>query len=1069
MTVVTAGFRLSHRQRHLWWLRAQGVPLTTQFAVTVPGHLDEDQARRALRAVVQRHDALRTGFRAVPGVRVPMQVVADDAVVDWRVLGAAEAALDILDRLWGQALARPPAIDDAPPVAAVLGPAGPGDRWLLVSLSALAVDAASIATFAGDLGRAYLGELPAAPEVAQYPQFSSWQHELLAGGGDQQAAAYWRQAVTSIVAPRPLPLQRPGGGPGQSLAWPLGPELRSGLATLAETGGTTLDTVIFAAWSSLVARLTGAERLTIFRSLDGRRHADLQGAVGPFTQPVPVTISARPESRFADVLAQAGHATAQGASWLDFLSADDCADAPGSLGFESVAWPRASEDQATFALERLRPAGSPHDVTLVYHDAAPARLELRYLPEQLSSDDARILADQLMRVLAGVAAGPQVPVRAMPVLTPREIARMDASNGSGPGTDPGELQDLFEDQVNATPGLPAAACGDTVLSYAELDSRANRLAHAVRARGLGPGSVCACWHEPGVEVLVCLLGIIKSGAAYLPIDPRWPPERVAAVIRDAAPSLLLTQERLLAEGNPAPAVAKLCLDRDADVLAGQPGDRVAAGAGPDDLAYIIYTSGSTGVPKGVCVTRRGLANYLSWSRRRYPLAPGRGSLVHSPIGFDLTVTSMFAPLTAGQCVRFAAPAGIEGLTRALAEHDGFSVLKLTPAHVRLLHRMLPVHKAQTLAYAFVIGGEALHEDDLAPWRAAAPGMRIFNEYGPTEAVVGCCVYDASSPAGDGPVPIGHPIANTRLYVLDEGMRRVPLGMAGELYIGGTGVARGYHGMPGLTAERFTPDPFGPEAGARLYRTGDIVRYLPDGTLVFLGRADGQEQVNGVRVEPAEIEAALMLHPQVAAAAVAVRRDTDGSARILAWAVPAAQAPGPERPGTPEPEELKRFLRARLPEYMLPAAISVIGTLPLTANGKVDRSALPDPAPRRAAQPGSGLARTAAEQAVCRVWEELLGIEGIGVDENFLDLGGDSFLLLDVAVQLEQEFGVEVTPLMLLEHPTVATIARLLGGDSQAGGGDQDLPGPEGEASARARHRREAIDLARTRHTERNVP
>jgi pristinamycin I synthase-3/4 len=1032
---MTDGYRLSPRQRQLWRLHGPDRSLASPFVVALGGPIDADRLRRALLAVTARHQALRTTFRTVAGRPEPVQIVAGD--VSWRVL---DPAADTVDDIWREALTEPYAIEDAAPIAATLVRGKDGGH-LVVGLSALAADTASIATLVGDLRRAYDGE--PAGDVPGYLQFAEWQHDLVESGPD---AAYWRQVLEEAL-PRPrLPLES-GATPGGSVRSVLDPSLAGRIRRLAQARRTSAGTVVCTAWAVLVLRLTGAERLTVWRTLGGRDHVDLRAAVGPFARPAPATVTAGPESRFADILLQVEHQTTENERRLDRLTADGDPVAGGSLGFESVAWPPPA---GGFALDRTHDGGVASDLSLVHHEGEEMILELRH-PPGLPPGGATALLDQLGLVLSAACADPDGGLRSTQVVTPRELAVLSSVNtADDPDVIP--LPHMFEEQVAITPHSRATACGDKSLSYAELDRRSNRVAHRLRLRGLGPGSVCALWHEPGAPVLEALLGILKSGAAYLPIDPKWPAERVSAILRDAAPDLLLTQQTLLSEGETLP-LPVLCLDRDAEQFATAPETHVDVGIPLDELAYVIYTSGSTGTPKGVCVTHRGLANYLSWCRDAYPLTAGRGSLVHSSLGFDLTVTALFAPLVVGECVRFTTRDGLEGLVHALTEHDDFSVLKITPAHLRLLRRMLPDDRQAKLAHALVIGGEALTEDELAHWRTVAPHLRLFNEYGPTETVVGCCVHDGTASYGRDAVPIGRPIAGTRLHVLDPAMRQVPLGVPGELYIGGAGVARGYHGRPDLTAERFVPDPFATGvASGRLYRSGDLVRCLADGTIEFIGRVDDQEQVNGFRIEPAEIEAALALHSRVHAAAVTVRRELDGAARLLAAVV----ADSPLDLG-----ELSRFTRDRLPEHLVPAVITSVGALPLTANGKVDRRAvlrLVEPAP--ASTPPDSSPSTSAGQTVTRIMEEVLGYQGIGLDDNFFDLGGDSFLLLDVAGRLKDEFGIEVTPLTLLEHPTAGAIARLLDGPTATASEDTADTG-------HARRQREAIAQARSRRAERN--
>ncbi len=449
----------------------------------------------------------------------------------------------------------------------------------------------------------------------------------------------------------------------------------------------------------------------------------------------------------------------------------------------------------------------------------------------------------------------------------------------------------------------------------------------------------------------------------------------------------------------------------------------------EHLAYVIYTSGSTGRPKGVMVTQRGLVNYLSWCVAAYDVAAGQGALVHSSIAFDLTITGMFAPLLVGRPVRLLPDElGPEALHAALAEQHDLSLVKLTPAHLDLLREWIAPERAAGRARAFIIGGEQLLAESLRFWQAHAPATILVNEYGPTETVVGCCVYVAPPEARAGAVPIGRPIANTRLYVLDRHMQPAPIGVPGELYIGGAGVARGYLGQPGLTAERFVPDAFGAEPGARLYRTGDLARYAADGNLEFLGRRDQQVKLRGFRIETGEIEAALLLHPAVRAAAVLLR-DTPAGAQLVAYLAP-AEAPA---------DELRAFLKQRLPEYMLPGAYVPLGALPLTPNGKLDREALPAPEPA-ARHDGAYVApRNPAEERLAAVWAEVLGLERVSVHDNFFALGGHSLLAAQMIGRARRALGANLTLRALFEAPTIAGLAATIAPPADDTDLDDDIP------------------------------
>ena len=577
------------------------------------------------------------------------------------------------------------------------------------------------------------------------------------------------------------------------------------------------------------------------------------------------------------------------------------------------------------------------------------------------------------------------------------------------------LHELFEAQVARTPDAEAVACGDERLSYAELNSRADRLANRLRALGVGQEVLVAVMLERSTDMLVALLGVLKSGGAYVPLDSSNPRERLAFIIEDAAAPVLLTQQRLLADLPPHSAQV-ICVDVDVDETTSneQTERKIVA---PENTAYVIYTSGSTGKPKGVLVTHGGLSNYLSWCASAYQTGEGTGTLVHSSISFDLTITGLFSPLLVGGRVVFAPEGlGIEQLTQTLKEQEDLSLIKITPAQLQLLNRQLTPAEASGRTRRFVLGGENLQAEILGFWQDASPETIYINEYGPTETVVGCCVYEVSKDERlSGSVPIGRPIANTQLYVLDSFLQPVPTGVAGELYIGGAGVARGYLNQPELTAERFIPDGFGSKPGGRLYRTGDLVRYRLDGQLEFIGRIDDQLKIHGYRVETEEIAVTLKQHGSLRDAFVTAIRDTNGDNRLVAYLI--------ARREELSVTELRAFLKEKLPEYMIPSAFVWLANLPLTAAGKVDRRALPEPGALRPQLTTSYVApQGETEELIAALWREVLQVETVGVHDNFFDLGGDSFSVYDVYSKLCELLGCELSILDLFKYPTVNALA-----------------------------------------------
>ncbi len=580
--------------------------------------------------------------------------------------------------------------------------------------------------------------------------------------------------------------------------------------------------------------------------------------------------------------------------------------------------------------------------------------------------------------------------------------------------------ELFEQQVARDPDAVAVVGGEKSFTYRELNQRANQVANYLRKRGVRPDVLVGVCLRRSPEMVVALLGVWKSGGAYVPLDSSYPEDRLAFMVSDAAVRVLLTEEACKRLFN-AMDEKTVCLDSDWPAIALEDNRNLDCETKPANLAYVMYTSGSTGKPKGAMILHRGLVNYLWWAIKEYRLQAQGSVPVHSSISFDLTVTSLYpALMSGGQVELLAEDVGAQNLLAALRRTKDRDLVKITPAHLEALGLQLSSEEVKGMTRTFVIGGENLLAESLRLWRESAPDTRLINEYGPTETVVGCCIYElkAQDPL-NGSVPIGRPIANTQLYILNENLEPVPPGVMGELYIGGAGVARGYLNRPELTQERFLPDPFSDENEARMYKSGDLARYREDGIIEYLGRADNQVKVRGYRIELGEIEAVLASYPAVQSCVVLAREDTPGDKQLIGYVVPRGGVP-------PAVEELQIFLKDRLPDYMVPAKFVYLDSFPLTHNGKIDRKALPAPSHEEtrpiqdAARP-----RTVTEEKLAAIWMELFKIENIGIHDDFFDLGGHSLLGIKAMSRIRDSFGVDLPVLSLFENPTIAGLAACL--------------------------------------------
>ncbi|MFL6253472.1 MAG: non-ribosomal peptide synthetase [Pyrinomonadaceae bacterium] len=1040
MQTQVAGFRLSPQQRRVWLSQQDGSPLCAGCAVSIEGELDTAALRRALAAVVARHEILRTRFRSVPGMLVPVQVVADGASYEWEEQDLSAAPPDEREATVAHLLARrrDDASEGTNSLRVALLRLAADEHLLLLSLPALCADERTLQNLVRELSEGYAATVSEAAEdeeePLQYVQYSEWQHELQADETEAtRAGLFWEKQRGGKVR---FGFERKAQARGESLASEsravevgVGDETAARLRETAERLGVRPASLLLACWQVLTWRLTGQNEIVFAHLSDGRRFAELQDAFGPFAKSLPVLLAVPERGSFAELVKRVDETLREADSWHEFYADAEGATAGDALGFAYVEWPEAFDGggvKFSLAARRFRLDRSKLTLECVAKGAGALACGLHYDPAVFAAADVERLASEFRVLLESALSNTEAEPARLELLSADERERLlyEFNRTSGPYPHDRGAHQLFEEQAARVPDNTAVVIGTQRVSYAELNARANQLARHLRGRfGVGAESLVGVCLERSVGMVVALVGVLKAGGAYVPLDTSYPRERIALMLGDARVQVLLTDQDL-AETLPETAGASvLCLDSEWDAVAQESGENLDGGARPDNLAYVIYTSGSTGVPKGVMVTHRGLTNYLAWATKAYVREDaGSGAPVHSAIGFDLTVTSLYCPLLAGQPVELIAEEeGIEGLSAAMRRND-FSLVKITPSHLEVLNQWLSAEEADTAARALVIGGEALLGDSLSFWREHAPRTRLINEYGPTETVVGCCVYEVGEGERlEGVVPIGRPVANTRMYVLDERLCPVPIGVAGELYIGGAGVARGYLNRPELTGERFVPDEFSGEAGARLYRTGDVGRVRGDGVFEYLGRNDEQVKIRGFRIELGEVEAVLKGHPSMNEAVVIAHEDGPGERRLVAYVVMGASESGE----APNVSELRRWVGERLPDYMVPSIFVTLKQLPLTAHGKVDRRRLPAPdRTRPELEQEYVVPSTPVEQVLAAIWTEVLGIEQIGIHDSFFALGGDSIRSVRI-VALARERGLDFTVQQLFQFQTIAEMAREL--------------------------------------------
>ncbi|MDF3299499.1 non-ribosomal peptide synthetase [Streptomyces tropicalis] len=1031
---------LSHAQRRLWFLCRDGDPgglHNIPVALHLRGALDRTALTGALADVTDRHEALRTVLPDDGGD--PRQHVLEPGTAPAHTVTVRPAAehRDLALR----AAAHPFAVATETPLRAELFTDGAGEHLLLLVLHHIAGDGASLDVLVRDLAAAYtarlLGGRPDWPELpVQYPDYALWRHEVL-GAPDDSGSLHARQldrrahALRGLPDEHALPTDRPRPAAathrGAVVTARTGAAAHAGLAALARERQATPFMAVQAAFAALLTRLGAGTDLPLGCPVDGRDDEALHDLVGLFVDTVVVRADTSGDPSFTDVLDRVRDAA---------LDAHACRDLPFDALVERLNPARSPGRHPLFQIAvagRRDTGGTPHfpglrvrtepvrtatakfDLTLEvdeHHDPATGEpagiaLALEYAADLFDADTARRLLDRLVRLADAAVHDPHAPIAALDLLTPAERADLlDGWQGAPAEPCTGTVDTLFAARAAAHPDRTAVVCGDRRTTYGELDAHSGRLAARLAALGVRPGDTVAVLLDRSADLVAACLGVLKAGAAYLPLDARAPRARSAAIVAGAGAAVLV--------GDPATA-ADLGLrhapppGEDADPPHGTAPDRSAAH--PDGLAYLMYTSGSTGTPKGVAVAHREVVG-LALDRRWRGGAHER-VLLRSPHAFDASTYELWVPLLNGGLVVVAPPGDLD--VNALADLIAGQRVTGTFLTATLFNELADRCPERLSGLREVMtGGEAASPAAVARVRAHCPRTTVTNAYGPTETTTFAATF-ALAPGQDAPagqIPVGRPLDGTRLHVLDDRLAPVPPGVPGELYIAGAGLAQGYLGRPGLTAERFTACPSGPP-GTRMYRTGDLARWSADGQVEYLGRADRQVKIRGLRIEPGEIEDALAGHPHVGRAAVTVVATPAGPA-LAGYAVPAEGA-------APDPAALRAHLRTVLPEWMVPLTVTVLDRLPVTPNGKTDLAALPAPVAPAAERPYRA-PRTGTERRLAALWERLLGAERVGLDDDFFALGGHSLLATRLLAEVRSDLGAAVTVRRFFAGPTVAELA-----------------------------------------------
>ncbi|NIA28584.1 MAG: amino acid adenylation domain-containing protein [Actinobacteria bacterium] len=1046
-------FPLSLGQQAMWF-QHQMTPQSIYnpvYAVRIRVELDVKALRTALQKVVDRHASLRTTFRLVEGE--PVQQVHKHAQVAFEIENAFGWKRNQLNERLNRLASQTFDLVSGPLFRATLLKRDENDSVLMLAAHHIVTDMWSLAVITNELGLLYAHrdeEFVLPPVKVRYSDYVEWQNKMLAGEKGAELWKYWSEKLSGQLPVLDLPTDYPRpavqtfNGKYQSVKF--SPELTQKLRQLSEKAGVTLYMTLLSAFKVLLYRYSGQEDLIVGTPTTGRSRPELADIVGYFVNSIPLRSYIDKDLTFYDFLNQVHNTVVKGIDHQDYpvyqlveklAPVRDTSRTPifqvmfvyqrahllNEEGLSSLSLGIEGEkmDFAGIPLEAIpiEEQVAPFDITMMMAESKDGLgASLTYNTDLFAPNTISRMLDHFHNLLESIVADPDAKVSMLPLVPRTELKRMisDWNQTKVPLPIHQNIHVLFEEQVERNPEAIAVSFEKQNLTYGELNSRANRIAHYLRKAGVGPEDIVGLCIDRSLDVVIGLLGILKAGGAYLPLDPYYPSERLAYMMENSGVSLVLThftiKDRL-----PAFKGKYLYLDKEAETFVNESTDNLSCISRPENLSYIIYTSGSTGRPKGVMLTHRGLVNLVQAQIKVFAVRSDSKVLQFASFSFDASVSEIFMALISGAALHLIdreTMLSSPKLLKALQERE-ITTITLPPSILAVLPETeLP--KLETIISA----GESCTKNIVNRWHK---NRRFINAYGPTESTVCATSYTVNgTPVLNDNIPIGFPIDNIRIYILDASMNPVPIGVPGELYIGGIGLARGYLGRPDLTAEKFVPTPWLQEPGERLYRSGDLVRYLSDGNIEFLGRIDQQVKVRGFRIELGEIESALMEHDEIKNAVVLAPKDKSGDSRLVAFYLVEAKS-------APEPEDLMAFLKRKLPDYMVPSTFLKMNKFPLTQSGKIDRKAFPDPdfskrlSKTKYVKPQNEIERTLAE-----AWRKVLHVEQVGIHDNFFDLGGHSLTMIKLHAALQEKLGQDLSVVELFQYPTISTLAQFLNRD-----------------------------------------
>jgi amino acid adenylation domain-containing protein len=1036
----------------IWKIAPESVAYNIFITAKIHAYLEIAVVNRVWQKIIEKHPILRTTYTSYEGKPVQQvnqqenfQVEVIDAS-DWREEQLVEKIYAIADHPFN--------LEKDSVLRVNLFTRSAAEHILLLTMHHIAGDMWSYDLLLSEFQALYPEEVEqfsqqqteTAPdswnENKTYANFVQWQAAMLSGNRGEKLWQYWQQQlagelpVLNLLPDKPRPPVKTYEG--ASYIVKLDEQLIEKLRYLALASNTSLYQIMLTAFYVQLYRYTNQTDILIGSPMRGRTAKEFKEIVGYFSNLTVLRVSIQENATFTELLAQVSKIVRQAQKHQDYPFSllveklqpqRDPSRSPFcqvSFTWQAQTWCEQKENLSPSQEPMLQMApyllghqrGADFDLSLMVMEAAETfQLNWQYNTDLFEDTTITPMAGHFVTLLESIVENPQQPVSLLPLLTQREQHQLLVEWNNTKAEYPSNkcIHQLFEEQVERTPDAVAVVFEGQQLTYNELNCRANQLAHYLQSLGVKPDKLVGICVERSLEMIVGLLGILKASGAYVPLDPDYPIERIIFMLEDAAVKVLLTQQKLINK-LPEHQAQLICLDADWELISQFSQDNPITDVQATNLAYVIYTSGSTGQPKGVMLSHSNLSNHMFWMQETFPLTKTDRVLQKTPFSFDASVWEFYAPLLVGGQLLIAQPGGhtdSDYLLKTIAQQQ-VTTVQLVPSLLQMLLEQGGIENCQLLKRVFC-GGEilpvALQEKLLSQLN-----VNLCNLYGPTECCIDVTFWNCQREMYGQRIPIGRPISNTQIYILDSNLQSLPVGIPGELHIGGAGLARGYLNRPELTQEKFIPNPFSNYPDSRLYKTGDLARYLPDGNIEYLGRIDNQVKIRGFRIELGEIETVLKQHSQVQSSVIIDQEDTSGNKRLVAYIVP-------QKETTPTPNELRQFLKEKLPDYMIPSAFVIMESLPLTPNGKIDRRALPETNLCGEIELNFVAPRNLEEEILAKIWSQVLRVEPVGIYDNFFELGGDSILTIQIITRARKA-GLELTPKQLFTHQNIAELATV---------------------------------------------